>query len=336
MKMRAKRSIAFLLMMIMIITIFAGCGNTDKKDDKAEESPEITESTPDVTADGTETTDDAAGTSFTVTDMAGREVTFDTAIERVVALTAADCEILYAIGAGDLLVGRGAFCDYPEDVLAVPAVDSGAETNIEEVIALAPQVVLMSTMAQTEEQIATLENAGIKCVVSDAKDIAGVYTAIELMGQLTDKNDEASAIIADMKAVFEKVANDSTGDGSETIYFEVSSMQWGDPWTSGSGTFMDELATMVGLTNIFADVDGWQAISQEQVIERDPDYILTIEMYFGDGPAPDEEIMSREGWQDIAAVKNGMVYNAAYNEIARPGPRLADAAKELYNFIYAS
>ena len=333
--MRAKKSIALLLMMIMVITIFAGCSNAEKKDEPADETPVITEGTPDATEDAAATTDDAADTSFTVTDMTGREITFDAPVERVVALTAADCEIIYAIGAGDLLVGRGAFCDYPEDVLSVPAVDSGAETNIEEVIALAPQVVLMNTMAQNEEQIATLENAGIKCVVSEAVDIAGVYTAIEIIGQLTDKNDEAAAIITEMKATFEQITNDSAGDGSETIYFEVSSMQWGDPWTSGSGTFMDELATMVGVKNIFSDVEGWQAVSQEQVIDRNPDYILTIEMYFGDGPAPDEEILGREGWQDITAVKNGKVHNASQNEIARPGPRLADAAKELYNFIYA-
>ena len=333
--MKTRKSIALLLMLVMVVTIFAGCNSTGGKDEPANETPVITGDTPDVTEYPSETTDGADGVLFTVTDMTGREITFDKPVERIVALTAADCEILYAIGAGELLVGRGAFCDYPEEVLLVAAVDSGADTNIEEVIALAPQVVLMNTMAQSKEQIATLENAGIKCVVSEAVDIAGTYTAIELIGQLTDKRDEATAIIADMKATFDQIAKDSTGDGSETIYFEVSSMQWGDPWTAGSGTFMDELATMVGLKNIFSDIEGWQPVSQEQVIDRNPDYILTIEMYFGDGPAPDEEIMEREGWQDITAVKNGMVHNASQNEIARPGPRLADAARELYNFIYA-
>jgi iron complex transport system substrate-binding protein len=105
-------------------------------------------------------------------------------------------------------------------------------------------------------------------------------------------------------------------------------------WTAGSGTFMDEIATMVGIKNAFADVSGWGEISQEQVIERNPDYIITISMYNGEGLNPVEEIIARDGWSGINAVKNAAVYNADSNEITRPGPRLVDAAKALYSFIY--
>ena len=110
-------------------------------------------------------------------------------------------------------------------------------------------------------------------------------------------------------------------------------MEWG-LWTAGSGTFMDEIATMLGLTNIFSDVDGWGEISEEQVIQRNPDYIVTITMYYGEGPTPEEEIINRAGWQEISAVKNGAVLNADSNEISRPGPRLTDAAAQLYAFVY--
>ena len=72
-----------------------------------------------------------------------------------------------------------------------------------------------------------------------------------------------------------------------------------------------------------------------QVIQRDPDYIVTITMYYGEGPTPVEEIMSREGWQNLKAVQNNAIYNADYNEISRPGPRLTDAAEALYQFVYA-
>ena len=103
----------------------------------------------------------AAADSVTVTDMTGREVTLPERADRIVALTASDCEILYAVGAGDTLVGRGEYCDYPEEVLDVPSVQSGYDTNIEQIIALEPQVLLMSTMAQTQEQVDALEEAGI-------------------------------------------------------------------------------------------------------------------------------------------------------------------------------
>ncbi len=275
----------------------------------------------------------AEDAAVTVTDMTGREITLDAPATRVVALTASDCEILYALGAGDTLVGRGEYCDYPEEVQAVASVQSGYETNVEQILALEPQVVLMATMAQTKEQVEALEAAGVHVIVSDAQDIAGVYTAIELIGAVTGKNDEAAALIAGMKDSFAAIAAKAEGDGSKTVYFEVSPLEYG-LWTAGKGTFMDELAQMIGLKNAFEDVEGWAAISEEQVLERDPDYIVTISMYYGEGPTPVEEIMGREGWQELKAVKNEAVFNADSNEVSRPGPRLVDAAQALYDFVY--
>ncbi len=274
----------------------------------------------------------AEGTSFTVTDMTGREVELAAPAQRIVALTPSDCEILYAIGAGDLLVGRGTYCDYPAEVSELPVVASGADTNVEQILALEPDVLIMSTMAQTEEQVAALEAAGVRVIVSDAQDIAGVYDAITLIGAVCGKTAEADALVADMKAGFEDIAAKAENAG-KTVYFEVSPLQYG-LWTAGKGTFMDELATLCGLTNAFADVEGWSGISEEQVLERDPDYIVTITMYYGEGPTPVEEIASRAGWENLKAVQNGNIYNADSNAVSRPGPRLVDAAWELYDFVY--
>ena len=273
----------------------------------------------------------AESTAVTVTDMADREIALDAPATKVVALTASDCEILAALGAEDTLVGRGEYCDYPESILEVPAVQSGADTNLEQIIALEPQVVIMAKMAQTEEQVAALEEAGIRVVVSDAQDIEGVYTAIRLIGALVGRNDEAEAMVADMQSTFADIAAKSENTG-KTVYFEVSPLQWG-LWTAGKGTFMDELATLCGLTNAFADVEGWAEISEEQVLERDPDYIVTISMYYGEGPTPVEEIKARTGWDTLKAVQNDAIFNADSNEVSRPGPRLKDAAEALYTFV---
>lgn len=264
-------------------------------------------------------------------DMYGREVVLDAPATRIVALAPSDCEILCALGAEDLLVGRGAYCDYPESILDVPVVETGENTNLEQIIALQPQVVLMADMAQTAEQVQALEDAGIRVVLSDANDIEGVYTAIRMIGQLTGLDGEAEALVADMQATFDGIAAQSEETG-KTVYFEVSPLEYG-LWTAGANTFMDELASLCGLTNAFADVEGWAAISEEQVLERDPDYIVTISMYYGEGPTPVEEIMGRAGWEGLTAVQNGDVFNADSNEISRPGPRLKDAALALYAFV---
>lgn len=264
-------------------------------------------------------------------DMYGREIKLDEPATRIVALTAADCEILCALGCEDLLVGRGAYCDYPASIQNVTVVQSGFETNLEEILALEPQVVLMGDMAQAKEVVLALEDMGIAVAVSDSDCIADVYTAIGMIGAITGKNAEAEALVAEMQTAFDAIAADSENTG-KTVYFEVSPLQYG-LWAAGSGTFMDELAAMCGLTNAFADVQGWGAVSEEQVLARDPDYIITIAMYFGEGPTPVEEILGRAGWQGLKAVSGGQVFNANSDSISRPGPRLKDAAQELAGFL---
>lgn len=338
--MKYTKLIAILLAAVILMVFTAACANSER--------PENT-----VPGAGGETSYDAESTSkigtvsennngnqsgiqssaIVVTDMTGREVKLDAPADRIVVLDAADCEILYAIGAGDKVVGRGEYCSYPEEVLNVPAVQSGSETNIEQIIVLNPQVVIMSKMGQSVEQVEALENAGIKVFASDAQKIEDVYKAIELIGAIAGKDDKAASVVSEMKKAFSDIKSKVKDVGRKTVYFEVSPLEWG-LWTAGEGTFMNELSDMLGLENIFSDVSGWAEISQEQVIERNPDYIVTVAMYFGEGPKPVDEIMGREGWQNINAIKNGKVLNADQNEISLPGPRLVNGANTLYEFVY--
>ncbi|MEA4869085.1 MAG: ABC transporter substrate-binding protein [Christensenella sp.] len=318
--MNHRKLLSALLAALMLAGVLSACA-------PALSAPETAEAATQAPAEAVE-----APKGVTVTDMTGREITLDEPATRVVALSAADCEVLYAVGAGDLIVGRGEYCDYPAEVLEIPAVQSGMETNIEQIIALKPQVLLMSTMAQTEDQVAQLEAAGIKVVVSDAQNIEGVYTAITMMGALTGHVDEAAAVVASMKDTFASLAARAGELEGKSVYFEVSPLQYG-LWTAGGSTFMDEIANMLGLKNVFSNVTGWAEVSEEQVLEANPDLIVTIAMYFGEGQTPEQEILSRAGWQGVTAVKNGDILNLQTNELSRPGPRLADGAKALFDFV---
>jgi iron complex transport system substrate-binding protein len=325
-KMNIAKLSALILALILVLSLAACAPNTAAPDASASPSPSATPSA--------EPSPSAADTAVTVTDMMGREVKLDAPATKVVALTAADCEILYAIGAGSTVVGRGEYCDYPEEVLSVASITSGDDTNAEQIIALTPDVVIMSEMAQTQEQIDALENAGVRVLVTNADSIDGTYEAIELIGAVVGKTDEATALVDSMKQVFDEISEKATGDGTQMIYFEVSPLEYG-LWTAGSGTFMDELATMVGLKNAFADVEGWAEISQEQVIERNPDFIVTTTMSYDDASDPVQEILGRDGWQDVTAVKNAAVMQSTnHDEMTRPGPRLVDAVNSLYAFVY--
>ena len=331
-----KKTMKWLAVLTAAILLLAAFGCSAKPEPVSETTPAPVEEPTEAPAEPTEapaepTEEPAPDTSITLVDMMGREVKLDKPAERIVALTASDCEIIYALGAGDLLVGRGEWCDYPAEVFNVTSVESGGNTNIEQILALNPDVLVMSTMAQTEEQAKQLEDAGVAVVINNAQDIEGVYTSIEILGKLLGKDEEASAIVNGMKTQFADIEANKL-DGTKTVYFEVSPLQWG-LWTAGSGTFMNEVAEMVGLKNCFGDLEGWAQISEEQVLERNPDYIVTITMYYGEGPTPEEEIMSRPGWENVTAVQNAAILNLPNNELSRPIPRIADGAKMLYDFV---
>ncbi|HHX17935.1 MAG TPA: ABC transporter substrate-binding protein [Clostridium sp.] len=307
--MKCKKKAALMLCIFMLVVVFVGCAKTDENPPK-----------------------DTSKERITVTDMMGREIILEEPATRIVALTPSDCEILYAIGAGEALVGRGEYCDFPPEVLDVPEVQTGANTNLEQIIALKPQVVLMGTMGQTKEQVEALEGAGIKVVASQATDIEGIYASVHIIGKLMNKEEEAQDVINSMKETFKEASKKAEDIKGKTVYFEVSPLEYG-LWTAGNDTFMNEVAEIIGLENCFVEIDGWGEISEEQVLERNPDYIVTIAMYFGEGPTPEEEIVSRTGWEDVAAVKNKAILNLRNNELSRPVPRLAEGAKMLYDFV---
>lgn len=325
--MKTRKLISLFLIAALVLALLAGCTAPAPAAPAEPTAP----AEPAAPAEPTAPSEPAVP-AVSVTDMTGAEVTLEAPATRVVALTASNCEILYAIGAGDTIVGRGEYCDWPAEVLEIPSVQSGAATNVEQIIALEPQLVLMTTMDQSVEQVEALKAAGIAVASFLETDINGVYDAIEITGALTGHETEAAAVTESMKDAFAELSANAAANAGKTVYFEVSPLEWG-LWTAGSATFMDEIATLLGLTNCFADVQGWGEISEEQVLERDPDYIVTISMYYGEGPTPTEEILAREGWGEVTAVKNSAILNLQNNELSRPVPRLAEGAKLLAEFV---
>lgn len=272
---------------------------------------------------------------ITIRDTMDREITLSEPATRVIALEPSDCEILFALGCGDAVVGRGQYCDYPEEVANIPSVNSGTDINIEEIIALEPQLVIMTKMAHDPALLEKFENTGIQVVTTDSQKIEDIYSNIALLGKLMGTEENADKIVEGMKDGFKAITDmvaDKTSD-EKSLYFEVSPLQYG-LWTAGQGTFMNELSDMINIKNCFGDLENWKEISEEQVIERNPDYIVTISMYFGEGPTPEEEILSRKGWEEITALKNNAILNIDTNLLSRPAPRLVEGLQELYDFVY--
>lgn len=244
-----------------------------------------------------------ASEEINVTDLCGRNITLDKPATKIAALSASDCEVLYAIGAGDSIIARGTFCDYPEQVKNVKDLGSGELTNIEELVAAKPDIVLMSKTGFTLDQVNAMEAAGLKTCVNEPNSFDDTYVYIKLLGDITGHERQASDLVASMSKKVNELsqkAKEKSNAEQKTVYFQLCMPMHGY-WTAGKNTFMDEMAQMLYLKNAFNDVDGWAEVSAEQIEARNPDLTIVV----------DDD-----------------------TSFTRPGPRLIDAMSSLYNKAY--
>lgn len=286
-----------------------------------------------------ETTTEEASTvevGIQVTDSADRDVTIEGPVETIVVEQPSQAEIINELGEVDKIVGRGSYVNYPSIITEVTDVGSGPELNFEQIINLDPDIVFIGFSGDMETQIQTIEEAGIPVVVVHADTLDQVYETTELIGTILGSEDAAESAIKDMQDTFkefETLADEQDVNEEElTSYYEISQLEFG-LWAAGSNTFMDELGEMLNLTNAFEDVEGFGEISEEQVLKRDPNYIITTSTAY-EGFEPVDEILNRSGWETVSAVENEQVFMADADEFTRPGPRLKDAIESLYNFVY--
>lgn len=299
-----KRTILCVLVLSLLLSLFAGCGQSSTKNGKS-----------------------------TITDMIGNEIVIEKTPEKIIALQASDVEILYALGVQDNIIAVGEYANYPEDANNKKKLGTAMNTSIEEIIDLEPDVIFMGKMAQTVEQAEQLQQAGITVVITDAQTIEDAYRVIGVIGQVVGKADKAEQIVNDMKAGFEDLRAKSEQKEKLNAYIEVSPLQYG-LWTCGKGTFVHEIMEILGMKNVFEELNGWGEISEEQVIDKNPDIILTNVGAFDDAHGPVEEILARENWSGINAVVNNKVYMIDADKTSRPGPRLLEAAEEIYEMVY--
>ncbi|MGI6123832.1 MAG: ABC transporter substrate-binding protein [Acetivibrionales bacterium] len=271
--------------------------------------------------------------SLVVIDSRGTEVTFDKTPEKIVSLMPSNTEILFALDCGDKLIAVSDYCNYPQETSDIPKLPSGEQLSIESIISLSPDVAIIGNMAAMADQVNQLEQAGVKVIITEANNLTDTYGIIEMLGTVMGKEKEAENIVKDMKNGFEKIKKEVENKDSQKVYVEVSPLEYG-LWSCGENTFIQELINIVGAKNIFDDIEGWAAVSEEQVIARNPDVILTTSSPLTGIEDPVGEILSRENWSQIEAVKNSKVVMLDSDMISRPGPRLLDAANELVKAIY--
>ena len=273
-------------------------------------------------------TEPAADATLTFTDGLGREVMLNGPAQRVVSLAPSNTEILFAIGAGDQMVGRDQLSDFPPEAAVVTDIGTTFDTlNTEAIVSLQPDLVLAAEI-NTPEQVKQLEDLGLTVYyLKNPLTLEEMYANLETVAQLTGHAEEAAALIESLKrrvaAVDEKIAPLSS---RFSVFYELDATDPAKPYTAGKGTFITQLIDRAGGINIASELEGYPQMSLEQVVAADPDFIILGDARYGVSP---ESIAQRPGWQNLSAVQNGQVLPFNDDLVSRPGPRLVDALEEL-------
>ncbi|MGI1691727.1 ABC transporter substrate-binding protein, partial [Thermoanaerobacter uzonensis] len=205
-----------------------------------------------------------------VTDFLGREVTIDKKPQRIVSLAPSTTELIYALGAGNKVVGVTDFDNYPPEVKDVPKVGGFKGPNVEAITAQKPDIIFASTLSG-KEQMESLEKMGIPVVMLEAKNIDQIYQSIRIIGQITGTEKKGEELIKQMQDKIKEI-NDKVKDLPKVSVFYLVSLDGN--WTAGKGTFIDELINLAGGKNVAEDVNGWAQYSVEELVKKNPDVII--------------------------------------------------------------
>jgi iron complex transport system substrate-binding protein len=263
-----------------------------------------------------------------LTDASGRAFSPPAAVERIVSLSPAVTEILFAIGAGDQVVGVTAYCDYPPEARERTKVGgfSGIQVSIEQIAALKPDLVILS--ADMHGRVAgLLEEISIPSFAVEPRNFDDLYGTVAILGRLTGRGEGAAETVRTMKDKIALAAERTAPAPRPLVYWELS----GEPLISvGSGSFLNEVISLGGGMNIFGELDqDWPPVSAEQILVRRPDWIFTGD----DHGAGAGSFARRPGWEGIPAVREGHIVVVKADVFYRYGPRLADGVLDIARIL---
>ena len=266
-----------------------------------------------------------------IKDGTGETIIFDAPPQRIVSFSAANTEIMFALGLGDRVVGRDAFSDYPVEALDVPSVGNAFALNLELIVSLAPDLVFISFEGPKEK----LRGAGLRPLFIPPPDtLEGVLQDIRVTGQIMGRPGEAASLAAQIEQEIQDIENllRDVGPGPR-VYYEL------DPglWTVGPATFIGDMISIAKAQNVAAVAGGqYPQLSNEYLVAQDPEVILLADSseLGGHGDETPESVAARPGWSNITAVREGSIRPVNPSLLSRPGPRIGQGLRHMAELIH--
>ncbi len=268
--------------------------------------------------------------TLVLVDDLGRRLRVEAPVRRIVSLLPAATEILFALGAGDRLVGRTRFDDVPPEAREVPSVGDGMRPSVELVVARRPELVILYAGADNAASLRQLERAGLSVLAVRHDRLEDLGRNIRRLGRLTGCERAAEALRRSIDEGLRRVERATAPLPVRRVYYEV----WPDPpITVGRGSFLDTLVRIAGGRNVFGDLSAPSPqVSLEAIALRRPEVVLWA-VPAGEAPSvpPPAE---RPGWRTVPAVRDAAVRRVDADLVHRLGPRLPDAAAALARAIH--
>ena len=258
-----------------------------------------------------------------VRDDLGRDVRIPAKIERAVSLAPNLTEMIFAVGAGDRLVGVTEYCNYPAEARAIQKVGDTQTPNIENIIALRPQVVFVSTASQLEAFMRTLDERGIAVFVTNAAKLDDVFRHLRQFGEMFGTEQRAGVLLNNLQERVASLRADTEGNPRTRVFVQISK----EPlFTIGRDSFLTEAVRLAGGESVTADVpSGYPKLSKETASALNPDVIILSDSE--DNKEPNDV------FKNSAAVKGERVYRIDPDIISRPGPRSVDALEQIAEIV---
>lgn len=263
-----------------------------------------------------------------VVDEAGRRVQLPLHVDRIVSLAPNLTEIVFAVGAGDRLVGRTRYCDYPAEATKVPEVGDTMTPSIERIIALKPQIVLISTASQLEAFTRQLNEQRIAVYVTNPQSLEDVFRSIQTLGDLSGEYDRAARLVAGLRQRAETVEATTRQVKPVKVFYQVS----GEPlYTIGRESYLTDLVRRAGGVSVTADVPGaFPRFSDEAALAARPEAIILP----SGGSMGTANSAAVAALKNSPAVLNNRVYKINDDHLSRPGPRLIDGLEEMARALH--
>lgn len=256
-----------------------------------------------------------------VVDDTGRPVDLGLSPRRIVSLAPGLTELLFAIGAGDRVVGRTRWGDYPPEAREIPSVGEGLSPNVEVIVGRRPDLVVFYASPANRSAIDRLEELGIATASFRTDRLADLARSARLLGRITGDSGVADSLASFLENDIARLRS-TRPQGPEV---KVLLLVWDNPpITIGAQSFLSEIVTLAGGRNVFDDIDKASAtVSIEAIVERDPDVVLVV----SDSGVP--MWMVRPEWQTVRAVRDNRFVVAPGTEFGRPTFRAPQAIRWL-------